>query len=118
MDFFNYVSTDSDTVLLALLDTLSSYDQVIVAAHLKEIRPSAKYSLTATNIKAISQMSLLPKAVLCLFGNVYAVNKLSDLQNYKAIILAYQQWKYTEETAAQIIFGGPTFQGKAARYPQ
>ncbi|MBL0082266.1 MAG: serine hydrolase [Saprospiraceae bacterium] len=112
LDYYTFTSTDSDTSLLALLDTLSSYDQVIVAAHLKEIRPSAKYSLTATNIKAISQMSLLPKAVLCLFGNVYAVNKLSDLQNYKAIILAYQQWKYTEETAAQIIFGGLPSRGR------
>ncbi len=112
LDYYTYASTDSDTLLLALLDTLSSYDRVIVAAHLKEIRPSAKYSLTTRNIKAISQMSLLPKAVLCLFGNVYAVNKLSDLQNYKAIILAYQQWKYTEETAAQIIFGGLPSRGR------
>lgn len=112
LDYYTYASTDSDTLLLALLDTLSSYDQVIVAAHLKEIRPSAKYSLTTSNIKAISQMSLLPKAVLCLFGNVYAVNKLSDVQNYKAIILAYQQWKYTEETAAQIIFGGLPSKGR------
>lgn len=112
LDFFSYLSTDSDSVLLALLDTLSGYDQVIVAAHLKEIRPSAKYSLTANNIKAIGQMGLLPNAVLCVFGNVYAVNKLTDLHNYKALILAYQQWKYSEEAAAQIIFGGLPSKGK------
>lgn len=112
LDYFTYASTESDSAMMSLLDTLSHYDQVIVAAHLKEIRPSAKYSLTPNNSKAIGQMSLLPNAVLCLFGNVYAVNKLTDLQNYKAIILAYQQWKYTEETAAQIIFGGLPSRGK------
>ena len=106
LDFFSYLSTDSDSALLALIDTLSGYDQVIVAAHLKEIRPSAKYSLTNNNIKALGQFSLLPKAVLCIFGNVYAINKLNDIQNYKALILAYQQWKYSEEAAAQILFGG------------
>ncbi|MFN8317884.1 MAG: glycoside hydrolase family 3 N-terminal domain-containing protein [Saprospiraceae bacterium] len=112
LDFFSYLSTDSDSALLALIDTLSGYDQVIVAAHLKEIRPSAKYSLTNNNIKALGQFSLLPKAVLCIFGNVYAINKLNDIQNYKALILAYQQWKYSEEAAAQILFGGLPSKGK------
>ena len=106
VDFYSFLSTDSDSLLLDLTEKLSAYDKVIVALHLKEIRPSAKYSITDQNVKAVNQLALLPNAALCLFGNVYALNKIDQWQNYKAVILAYQQWKYTEETAAQIIFGG------------
>ncbi len=112
VDNFQLPPNASDSLRNDLLVKLNKYDLVIAGLHLKEVRASSKYSLNDSNIKSIEKISQLPNALLCLFGNILCVPKFTDLNKYKAILLCYQNTKYTEETAAQIVFGGLPSKGK------
>jgi CubicO group peptidase (beta-lactamase class C family) len=44
--------------------------------------------------------------VITWFGNPYAVDKISSLRKADGLLLTYQENEYTEDLAAQLIFGG------------
>jgi beta-N-acetylhexosaminidase len=116
----NYTSPDhhllpinaNDSLRNVLFQKLKSYDVVIVGLHLKEVRASSKYSLNESNVKSIELLSNLPNASLCIFGNVMTIPKLNGIDGYKAILACFQNTNYTEEAAAQIMFGGLPSKGK------
>jgi beta-N-acetylhexosaminidase len=94
------------------LANLNGYDQVIVGLHLKEVRPSSGYSVTPFNQNIVAKLSVLPSATICIFGNVFALNKFESLSKFDAILAGYQSTVYSEETAAQMIFGALPTLGK------
>jgi beta-N-acetylhexosaminidase len=108
---FNLPIKSSDKSIDSLYEILKNYNQVIIGLHLKEVRVSSKYSLNESNKKAIHKFSNLSNSTLILFGNVLALSSL-DCKNYKSILLAYQDSKYTEDVASQIVFGGLGAKGK------
>ncbi|MFM2392168.1 MAG: hypothetical protein RLZZ546_145 [Bacteroidota bacterium] len=111
IDHYNISANDS-TSIYELLPKLQSYNIVITALHLKEVRPSAKYSLSKHNTKLVEVLSELPNNILCILGNAYAIPKLKDVEKYSAVIAAYQNTKYIENALGQMIFGGLPFKGK------
>jgi beta-N-acetylhexosaminidase len=112
VDVFQLPVNVTDSQRNIVFEQLKAYQTVIVGLHLKEVRASSKYSINDANLKTIEQFSKLPNATICLFGNIVSFPQWKGIENFKAILACYQNTKYTEEAAAQIIFGGLPAKGK------
>ena len=106
------LSSRSDSATVArVFDSLNTYNLVLVGVHLNNIRPP-KYGLQPKTAVLLRQLVLTGKAVVTVFGNAYALDKLSAADSARAVLLAYQETPFAEELAAQAIFGGIATAGK------
>ena len=111
VDHFNLNNESSDSTINAVKETLKNYDQVLVGLHLNNIRPGANYGVKQNMAKIVKEM-VDKKTVLTVFGNAYSLNKLENIEKSEALIMAYQLTPFTEELAAQLIFGAIPARGK------
>lgn len=119
---FNITSKTPDSTLAAVRDSLRSYNMLLVDVHLNNIRPGAKYGLQAKTAGLVSELVATGKAVVTVFGNAYALDKLTfpadtvqtnrNIEQARAIVMPYQLTTYTEELSAQLIFGAIGANGK------
>lgn len=95
-----------------LLKKLSGYDLVIGGVFNIDQRPNMGFGITPEMKDFIGKMITNNKAIITWFGNPYGIDKIEALRNAKGLILAYQENDYTEDLAAQIIFGGVGANGR------
>jgi CubicO group peptidase (beta-lactamase class C family) len=88
----------------SLLQTLSSYDAVLAGIH-----PSDASRELDTFLGSLSEQVRL---ISVFFGDPGAVDAMEGLKSSDGLILAYQPNLYTEELAAQLVFGGIGGQGR------
>ena len=122
VDHFQLTSQMADSALAQVRDSLKNYNLLLVDVHLNSISPSAKYGLKAKTAGLVSELVATGKAVVTVFGNVYALDKLTfpmdtiqpnrNIEQARALIMPYQLTSYTEELAAQLIFGAIGASGK------
>ncbi|WP_020601535.1 glycoside hydrolase family 3 N-terminal domain-containing protein [Spirosoma spitsbergense] len=122
IDNFHLTSQMPDSALAQVRDSLKNYNLLLVDVHLNSISPSAKYGLKAKTAGLVSELVATGKAVVTVFGNVYALDKLTfpmdtvqpnrNIEQARALIMPYQLTSYTEELAAQLIFGAIGASGK------
>ncbi|MFD2932833.1 glycoside hydrolase family 3 N-terminal domain-containing protein [Spirosoma flavum] len=122
VDHFNITSRTPDSTLAQIRDSLKTYNLILVDVHLNSIRPAAKYGLQAKTAELVGELVSTGKAVITVFGNVYALDKLTfpmdtaqpsrNIEKARAIIMPYQLTTYTEELSAQLIFGAIGASGK------
>lgn len=122
IDHFNVTSKTPDSTLATVRDSLKNYNLILVDVHLNNIRPGAKYGLQAKTAAIVGELVATGKAVVTVFGNVYALDKLTfpmdtaqpsrNIEQARAIIMPYQLTTYTEELSAQLIFGAIGASGK------
>lgn len=109
---FNIPQKANEEIINALAKNLENFDVVVVGLHLNNIRPGANYGITEANQKALTKITKQNKTIVAIFGNPYALGKLENLTDTKAIVMANQLTNYTEEAAAQAIFGAVPMKGK------
>lgn len=122
VDHFQLTSQMSDSALAQVRDSLKNYNLLLVDVHLNSISPSTKYGLKAKTAGLVSELVATGKAVVTVFGNVYALDKLTfpmdtvqpnrNIERARALIMPYQLTPYTEELAAQLVFGAIGASGK------
>ena len=122
IEHFNLTSKTPDSTLAVVRDSLKNYNLILVDVHLNNIRPGAKYGLQAKTAAIVGKLVATGKAVVTVFGNVYALDKLTSpidtaqpshtIEQARAIIMPYQLTTYTEELSAQLIFGAIGASGK------
>lgn len=122
VDHFNITSRTPDSTLALVRDSLKNYNLLLVDVHLNNIRPAAKYGLQAKTAALVGELVATGKAVVTVFGNAYALDKLTfpadtaqagrNIENARAIVMPYQLTNYTEELSAQLIFGAIGASGK------
>ena len=116
----NYTSVSSfilptnaaDADIQKVVNETKDFDLILIGLHLQNIRPGAQYGVTETNQKAMAALTKSGKAVVTIFGNPYSLDKIQGLADAKAIVMAYQLTNYTEEAAAQALFGAIPMQGR------
>ena len=89
-----------------LLKKLASYDLVIAGVYGIDQRPDREYGITPELIRFLGDLIEKNMTVITWFGNPYAVDKISSLRKADGLLLTYQENEYTEDLAAQLIFGG------------
>lgn len=109
---FNIAATTADTTIERIRNELKEYDQLLVGVHLSNIRPTVQYGVTPKTVALLKELCETGKAVVAVFGNPYALDKLEGLDKAKGLIMAYQLTPFTEELAAQLIFGAIPAKGK------
>ncbi|MVM31865.1 serine hydrolase [Spirosoma sp. HMF4905] len=122
VDHFNITSKTPDSTLAQVRDSLKNYNLILVDVHLNNIRPAVKYGLQAKTAGLLGELVATGKAVVTVFGNVYALDKLTfpmdtaqpsrNIEQARAIVMPYQLTNYTEELSAQLIFGAIGASGK------
>ena len=96
-----------------LLHKLTNYDLVITGIHSNQIYPrNTNYGISQRAFDFTELLGNKTKNILVHFGNPYALNSLYKKNNLSALLVAYQNNKYSQKAAAQGIFGSTSFRGK------
>jgi CubicO group peptidase (beta-lactamase class C family) len=95
-----------------LRQKLSNYNLIIVGIEGIGKYSSNKYNTTPIQRKAVEELVAENNAIFLFFGNAYALKHFSNIQHAKALILAHQNTKLTQELAAQLVFGAFDASGK------
>ena len=89
--------------LLALLDKLRSYDQVIVSINDTRARPANKLDYSNGVKIFIAQLAVHPHSVVCVFANPYTLTGLPGIENSGALIAGYQMNDEMQRSAVKVI---------------
>ena len=111
IDTFLLPQNASDSAIKLVMSKTFNHDLIIIGLHLQNVRPGAQYGMTDKNQKALVALTQSKKSVLVVFGNPYSLDKLQGLTDAKAVVMAYQLTSYTEEAAAQALFGAIPIEG-------
>jgi CubicO group peptidase (beta-lactamase class C family) len=90
---------------------LEAYNLIVVGYHSIDLRAKYNFGVDSTVTAFINGLSLHKKVILDFFGTPYGLAKFGDSQQLAAIIVSYENTKYSEERSAQLIFGGIAAQG-------
>lgn len=96
--------------LNSLLKKLKGYDKVIVSVH--KTKMNGSYGVYKNDIHIINSIAKSHEVILNYPTNVYALAKLDSAINIEAIIVSYEENKYTNDLVGQLIFGGIGAKGK------
>ncbi|MEN8229494.1 MAG: serine hydrolase [Bacteroidota bacterium] len=97
----------------SLLGELDSYDVVLAAIYPGSGQPDLS-GFSAGMEGFISSLSEKTRLISVCFDGPGAVGRLEALGSSKGLVLAYEQNRWTEELAAQLIFGGIGGKGRLA----
>jgi beta-N-acetylhexosaminidase len=112
VDHFTIPTHATPDQIKGLIEKLEKYSLILTGLHLPSISPRNNYGLTESMNTVLKEVTASKKAVITIFGNPYALNKLTDLSLAKGLVMAYQLTPYTQELSAQLIFGAIPALGK------
>ena len=95
-----------------LLKQLEKYDRIIIGFHRTNNSPRRNFGITRQAINMHNALAKEKEIISVIFGNPYVLESFGDQTNTKGLIVAYQDTKYSRKSAAELIFGGITPQGK------
>lgn len=96
----------------ALMDTLLTYDQIIVSIHKSNKHPWVKFEIDNEFKNFINILRLKKKIILDVFANAYSLHDFLGADFSQGLILSYQNSEAAQELSAQLIFGGIQAEGK------
>lgn len=96
----------------ALLDTLRTYNTIVVSIHKSNKNPWKSYKIGAGTKDMISNLAMKNKVILTVFANPYSLINFAAAENVNTLILGCQNSTYAQQAAAQLIFGGIGANGK------
>ena len=111
LDHFNISKTPSETEINNLLNQLNRYNLLIVGIKGMGMYPSKRFGISDQQISIMEKLRNR-NVVVCFFGNPYALPQFKSFPDAMSLIVGYQDDQYTEELAAQLIFGATNANGK------
>ncbi|MCF8222226.1 MAG: serine hydrolase [Bacteroidales bacterium] len=108
----NYYWTEGINDIDTLLKKLQDYDLVIAGFFDTDQRPYRNFGISKSASAFVNRLSEMTDLLGVYFGNPYAIDKLKGFKDAEGLILTYQENIYTEQLAAQLIFGGTGAHGK------
>lgn len=94
-----------------LLAKLKSHNLIIVAIQNTKYSASLNYGISQIAIDFINQLKKDKKIILSHFGNPYFLSNFKNLENIEAIMVSYQDNKYSAQATAHALFGGIALSG-------
>ena len=95
-----------------LIDTLRQYNTIIVGIHKSNKNPWKSYKISAATKSMIAKLSLKNKVILTVFANPYSLIGFDAVDKTTGLIMAYQDSRYANWGAVQLIFGAIGANGK------
>ncbi|MBK6929366.1 MAG: serine hydrolase [Saprospirales bacterium] len=122
LSHFNLPKTIDSAQAASLLDTLRTFDAVLVSLHDMSRKPDIHFGITAEETDLIRRLCNQNTVALTVFGNPYS---LKFFDTAPAVLAAYNEDPMTQDIAAQAWFGAVDLTGRlpvsasvAARYGQ
>lgn len=110
---FSLPKNHSEAQALEMLRHLREFDLVIVGLHRNNHNMGRNYGISRGNIAFISELASRQPVIVSVFANPYSLRAFGEIAlEPEAILVAYQDGKYFEEAAAQVIFGGLPAEGR------
>jgi CubicO group peptidase (beta-lactamase class C family) len=100
-----FVDPTDTSACNALLKQLPEYDLVIAGIFGTDQRPQKNFGITDELNRFLEKLVKNNHTIITWFGNPYGIQKLPSAINASGLIVTYQENTYTEDIAAQIIFG-------------
>ncbi|MBW6484256.1 MAG: serine hydrolase [Vicingaceae bacterium] len=97
---------------IELLNQLKEFNTILVSIHKSDVNPWKRYSIDAATKNIIAQLNKTNHVILTVFANPYSLMNFDAAEKSQGLIMAYQNNKYTQEAAAQLIFGAIGANGK------
>lgn len=95
-----------------ILDTIESYDRVIVGIHRSNKSPWSKFDIEVSLKSFMNLLRIKIPTAGVVFANAYSLKGFDGMEYLNAGIMAYQNSEYAQEAAAQAIYGGLPMTGK------
>ena len=95
-----------------LIEACKKFDRIIIGFHRTNNNPKSNFGITRQAISIHEILSGEHEVVSVIFGNPYVLDNFGDLRNTKGLVVAYQDTDYSNEAAAQLLFGGIVPKGK------
>ena len=95
-----------------LLKELKAFDLVIIGYHKSNANPWKSYKFTLDELNLIDKVAKNNQTILSVFASPYSLLQIKDFKNIDAVVLGYQNSKFTQELTAQKIFGALETTGK------
>jgi len=95
-----------------LIEKLKPYNLVIIGYHRSDKNPWKDYKFKKSEIELISKIAKEKRVILDVFASPYAMLQLHNHKDFEAILLSYQNSKWSQEISAQMIFGALEVKGK------
>ncbi|MBW3517960.1 glycoside hydrolase family 3 N-terminal domain-containing protein [Flavobacterium sp. NKUCC04_CG] len=93
------------------LQNLKLYTRVIIGYH-KADNPWRKHDFSFDELNWINKIAAQNKTILVSFAKPYALSAVTNFEPIEAVVQAYQNNKFAQEAAAQLIFGTIAAKGK------
>ena len=96
----------------SLMDTLLTYDEVIVSVHKSNKHPWIKAEVNTEFKNFLNILRLKKEVRLVLFGNAYCLQEFLASEFTDVLVVAYQNSEAAQNLTAQLFFGGIKANGK------
>lgn len=94
-----------------LIAELANYNTVIVAVMNTNYSPNKNYGVSVGAMDFLNKISKRENIILNVFAPPYFLKRIDELNNFKSIIVSYEDNAITREYSAQLIFGGISARG-------
>lgn len=94
------------------MDTLDKYNTIVISLHNSDKNPWKKYRIGKETNDFILELNKTKNVILVNFMNPYSLINFEGLKKINTVVLAYQNNKYTNRAAAELIYGGLGANGK------
>jgi beta-glucosidase-like glycosyl hydrolase/CubicO group peptidase (beta-lactamase class C family) len=95
-----------------IISKLKDYDVVIAGFCALQQRPAGLYGVTPELNSVFHKIASLDRSAVIWFGNPYGVARLDMSVKPTAMLVAYQDNSYSQQTAVQVLFGALGASGK------
>jgi beta-N-acetylhexosaminidase len=102
----------TDSAIGVMYNKLKAFNLIIVGVNHTKLHPQDTFSFSHNAIKMLDTVVRNYPTVLNFFSDPYILNYLPSVKKARALVMSYQDTPYTEDYAAQMIFGGIGASGK------
>lgn len=111
VDCYAISHTADSLAFKALKRSLSQYNLIILSLHGTTMNAAKNYNISAVSSMFMDEVLKENDVVFVDFGNSYTLGKVSELNNARAVVLAYEDMQVAQQAAAQLLFGGISSSG-------
>jgi len=95
----------------SLLSKIKKYNLVILQINKTSYKPEKDFGCSEGSMDVISKICEQKNTIACLFSNPYLINKLTNINNSRAIIEVYENNQFSQKAAADAIMGAIAING-------
>ena len=109
---YNLPDNSSAVFVDSILTELKKHNLVLVCVNNGSLKPTKNFGVSEETVRLVDSIHKYSKVVLNLMANPYSLSKFANAEKLEAIIMPYEENRYTQTLSAELIFGGVNAKGK------